>query len=275
LEGTVDYIAPQIYWEIGHSKADYETLVKWWSDTLKDAPAKLYIGLADYRANGVTDTSSVWYGGNEIIRQLTMNRATAKVGGEIHFRYKMITSTPGLFDKIKQFYATDTSQTVVQATTQVITQATTQAPVITEVTVETTTEATTQATTQATTVAAPVDKNQIRVLVNGEYVSFDQQPVIENSRTLVPMRAIFEALGADVQWDNDTQSVVAESTDGTRITLIIGSDDMLVNNKDIVKLDVPAKILGSRTMVPLRAISEALNCTVDWDNDARLVTIVK
>jgi len=256
LEGTVDYIAPQIYWEIGHSKADYETLVKWWSDTLKDAPAKLYIGLADYKSNNITDSTSPWFGGNEIIKQLNLNKATGKVSGEIHFRYKMIINTPGLFDKIKQFYEAGNIQQQTNNTTAVT---------------EATVEATTQITTQVTANAG--DSNQINVIVNGEYVSFDQQPVIENSRTLVPMRAIFEALGADVEWNNDTQSVIADNNNGTRITLIIGSNDMLINNKSIIKLDVPAKIMNSRTMVPLRAVSEAFDCNVDWDSNKKLITI--
>jgi len=251
LEGTVDYIAPQIYWEIGHSKADYAILVKWWSDTLKDSPTKLYIGLADYKANGVTDTNNTWYGGNEIVKQLNLNKSTEKVNGEIHFRYKMIINTPGLSDKIKQFYQSNNGTT---ATTQATT-------------VQTTKETSTETTTQYS------DKNEIKVKVNGEYVKFDQKPVIENDRTLVPMRAIFEALGADVEWFNDTQSVIAENKEGVRITLIIGSKNMLINNKDMVILDVPAKIMGSRTMVPLRAISEAFDCKVEWDGESKLVTI--
>ena len=253
LEGTVDYIAPQIYWEVGHSAADYATLVNWWSDTLKDAPAKLYIGLADYKANGVTDTTSPWYGGDEIIRQINMNGDISKIGGEIHFRYQMIMDTPGLYDKIRQAYAVQNNST--QTTT---------------VATETTSEASIETTTQATN-----NSNEIRVIVNGEYVTFDQQPVIEDDRTLVPMRAIFEALGADVQWNDDTRSVIAESTDGTRITLIIDSKNMLRNNTEVIELDVPAKIMGSRTMVPLRAISEALNCNVEWDAENRLVTITE
>ena len=159
-------------------------------------------------------------------------------------------NTSGLTDKIKQLYTS----------TDVSTQTTNQEPSV---------EITTQTTTQAN------NSNEIKVVVNGNYITFDQKPVIENDHTLVPMRAIFEALGADVQWNNDTRSVIAESTDGTRITLIIDSDNMLINNTDIVKLDVPAKIIGSRTMVPLRAVSEALNCTVEWDAVSKTVTITE
>jgi uncharacterized lipoprotein YddW (UPF0748 family) len=274
LEGTVDYIAPQVYWEIGHSKADYQKLAQWWSDTLKDAPAKLYIGLADYRSYDAA-SGNVWYGGDEIIRQLNINKANTNIDGEIHFRYKLLYNTTVLRDKVVSFYnqnpiGSETTtviaeQTVAQTTTQTVTETTTQA----------TTEMVTETTTQAAQTAQTTDPNAVKVEINGVRVAFDQQPVIENSRTLVPMRAIFEALNADVEWNNDTQSVVAESAEGKKITLIIGSKDMLVNNKDIVELDVPAKIMGSRTMVPLRAISEALDCTVEWDSSQKLVSISK
>ncbi len=265
LEGTVDYIAPQIYWEIGHARADYKTLVNWWADTLKDAPAKLYIGLADYRANGAA-ASDVWYGGSEIIRQLDLNGSIPKVSGEIHFRYKMIMDTPVLADKLKQYYTGGTQTTAAQTAA-----AAEQSTVITEQTVETTTQAPVM---PASKPAPAADPDAVRVMVNGEYVVFDAPPVIEKGRTLVPMRAVFEALGADVQWNSDVQSVVAQRGE-TRITLLIGSEDMLVNNKDIVKLDVPAKIMESRTMIPLRAVSEAFDCKVDWDNEKRLVTITE
>lgn len=265
LEGTVDYIAPQIYWEIGHARADYKTLVNWWADTLKDAPAKLYIGLADYRANGAA-ASDVWYGGSEIIRQLDLNGSIPKVSGEIHFRYKMIMDTPVLADKLKQYYTGGTQTTAAQTAA-----AAEQSTVITEQTVETTTQAPVM---PASKPAPAADPDVVRVMVNGEHVVFDASPVIEKGRTLVPMRAVFEALGADVQWNSDVQSVVAQLGE-TRITLLIGSEDMLVNNKDIVKLDVPARIMESRTMIPLRAVSEAFDCKVDWDNEKRLVTITE
>ena len=62
LEEWIDYIVPQIYWEVGHSTADYEELVNWWSNTLKDSQTDLYIGLADYKTIGV-NKNSVWYDG--------------------------------------------------------------------------------------------------------------------------------------------------------------------------------------------------------------------
>jgi hypothetical protein len=219
----------------------------------------------------------VWYGGDEIIRQLNINKSNANIDGEIHFRYKLLFNTASLKEKVVAFYnqnSVGTTENTTVIAEQTVSQITTETTV--QITEQTTEETSIETTTQAVqTTTKVVDPNAVKVEINGVSVNFDQQPVIENGRTLVPMRAIFEALGADVEWNEDTQSVIAENTDGKKITLVIGSNDMLVNNKDIVKLDVPAKIMGSRTMVPLRAISEALDCQVNWIADSRLVAITK
>lgn len=113
----------------------------------------------------------------------------------------------------------------------------------------------------------------ITVTVNGKTVEFDQPPVIDNDRTLVPMRAIFEALGAEVEWDGDTRTVTSTKDDAV-IVMTIDSTQMQVG-ETVVTLDVPAKIISDRTMVPVRAISEALACEVDWEADTRTVVIMQ
>ncbi len=113
--------------------------------------------------------------------------------------------------------------------------------------------------------------DDIKVTVNGENVEFDQPPVIENDRTLVPMRAIFEALGATVEWDNETRTVTS-TKDETVIKLTIDSNEMAVGDKT-VELDVSAKIISDRTMVPVRAISEAMDCKVEWIGESATVVI--
>lgn len=109
------------------------------------------------------------------------------------------------------------------------------------------------------------------VVVDNQSLTLDQPPVIVNSRTLVPMRAIFEALGCEVNWYADTQAVVAQK-DLQSMSLTVGEDTLYLNNKKI-KLDVPAQIVNGRTMVPLRAVSEALNATVAWDADTETITV--
>lgn len=115
------------------------------------------------------------------------------------------------------------------------------------------------------------DNEVIKVKVNNELVVFDQPPVLENGRTLVPLRAIFEALGAEVGWDDPTQTVTASKGE-TEISLQIGSTQMNVN-ADIKTLDVPAKLVNGRTLVPVRAISEAFGCKVDWVEGTQTVLI--
>lgn len=115
--------------------------------------------------------------------------------------------------------------------------------------------------------------DDVSVIVNGEEIVFgeDQPPVIENGRTLVPFRAVLEKMGAKVEWDNDSQRVTCTLAD-KQVTLVIGSDKMSTSSGEVA-LDVPAKIIGSRTMVPIRAISEGLGAQVDWDGENRVVTV--
>ena len=111
----------------------------------------------------------------------------------------------------------------------------------------------------------------INVTINDKAQTYDVMPVIDNGRTLVPMRGIFEALGADILWDDATKTVTG-TKDGTKITLQIGNTLAKVNDNDVT-LDVAAKIIEGRTMVPVRFISEALGCNVDWNGDTKTVII--
>lgn len=116
-----------------------------------------------------------------------------------------------------------------------------------------------------------LNANTIPVFVDGVQIDFDQQPIIQDDRTLVPLRGVFEALGATVYWNNDTRSVTAYK-DGTTVELAIGSSTMYVNGQPKY-LDVAGQIINDRTMVPLRAISEAFGAIVYWDNDTRTVRV--
>ncbi|MBQ3463468.1 MAG: hypothetical protein IJH36_10230 [Clostridia bacterium] len=119
--------------------------------------------------------------------------------------------------------------------------------------------------------AANVYADDITVIMDGEEMSFDQPPVIMNDSTLVPFRAIFERLGMEVEWDSTDKSVIAYNDD-TAIGLIVGYDTMFVND-DEVQLIAPPTIINDRTLVPLRAISEAVGAYVGWDGETRTVTI--
>ncbi|MCM1567017.1 MAG: copper amine oxidase N-terminal domain-containing protein [Dehalobacter sp.] len=111
-----------------------------------------------------------------------------------------------------------------------------------------------------------------QVILDGKTLIFDVPPTIEDGRTLVPLRAIFEALGAIVKWDETTKTVTA-TKDDTETKLVIGGQ--VSKNGVPVNLDVPAKIIDGRTMVPLRFVSEAFGCQVEWNNDTQIININK
>lgn len=114
--------------------------------------------------------------------------------------------------------------------------------------------------------------DHITVIVNGEQIKFkNAQPVIVGSRTLVPMREIFEALGLVVDWDAETKTVTGKKG-VTDVRMTIGSSKMYVDGKE-QKLDVPAQIIDGSTMVPLRAISNSVGCKITWDQNTRTANI--
>ena len=114
--------------------------------------------------------------------------------------------------------------------------------------------------------------NNTRMFVNDQQVDLDVPAQLINDRTMVPLRAIFEALEAQVEWDDETQTVTAYR--GTvSISLQIGSTSLFVNRVEKV-IDVPAQLVDARTLVPVRAISEAFGCAVTWD-DATETAIIK
>lgn len=117
----------------------------------------------------------------------------------------------------------------------------------------------------------PARAEDIRVTVNGSYLTFDQQPIMENDRVLVPVRAIFEALGATVDWNPSNELVTAQKGNQT-VTLQIGNRLMTQNGTPIL-LDVGPKLAGSRTLVPVRAVSESFGAIVDWEESTLTVVI--
>lgn len=109
--------------------------------------------------------------------------------------------------------------------------------------------------------AANITESAIKVTVDGTAVDFpDQKPIIQNDRTLVPIRFIAESLGYDVEWDFIENAAVI---DNGRVKLWIGTDKAELNG-ELVTLDTSSVLVNDRTMVPLRAVAETLDCTVDW-----------
>ena len=123
--------------------------------------------------------------------------------------------------------------------------------------------------------AVPVlAEDTIKVTVDGKLVdcaAYGQEPVAIDGTTLVPLRSVFEELGATVAWDGETQSVVS-FRDDLSILLVLNSKEMVVSG-EVKTLSVPAQSMNDRIMVPVRAIAEAFGCDVKWDGDTRTVVV--
>lgn len=120
---------------------------------------------------------------------------------------------------------------------------------------------------------AELQEDAIPVILNGVELACDQPPVIVGGRTLVPLRAIFEGLGASVYWDGATRTVTS-TLDGTTVVMTVDSAVMYKNGQ-AVTLDVPAQIVNDRTMVPVRAVGEAFGADVRWDDATRTVYVTQ
>lgn len=108
--------------------------------------------------------------------------------------------------------------------------------------------------------------NEPSVYLDGTKMTFDVNPFIENDRTLVPFRAIFEAVGAEVEWDGATKTVIAAREKNGEVTFItLQIDSAAFINGEKKDIDVPAKIVNDRTFVPLRFVVEALGEKVEWN----------
>lgn len=131
---------------------------------------------------------------------------------------------------------------------------------------------------------AALAQNTPTVVVDGAPITFaDQAPVIQNDRTLIPARGVFEAMDAKVEWDADKRRVdVTSSNNITIVRLYIDNPVMEVytfegslfnmEERDVT-LEVAPQIMNDRTMLPLRAISEALKADVQWDENTFTASI--
>jgi len=115
-------------------------------------------------------------------------------------------------------------------------------------------------------------KLEERIFVNGMNIKFEIPPVIKEGRTLIPVRAITESLGADVAWDSST-STITVSKDDTVIILTLGSNIVLVNGEE-KELEISAQSINNRTFVPLKFISDILKVDVDYDLETGEIDII-
>ena len=271
--GTIDYIAPQIYWNVGYTAADYSVLAKWWSDAVKGSDVDLYIGMADYRSSNVTDKNSIWYGTSELQRQLAINKADSNIKGEIHFRYKLMANDSSIVNLYTTYYANGGNGGSSAA-----------APSDPDAGKNNSSDNTDSGNNNDNTATAPSsDPNAINITVNGKYIQYtDAAPFIDkNNRTLCPLRVVGDALGMDVEWENENRQAIF-TRDSLKVVFTIDSNNYRVMKEDASgnftvfgnkTMDTEAMIKNSRTYAPVRYLAEAAGYKVDWDNSTRTVMI--
>lgn len=115
------------------------------------------------------------------------------------------------------------------------------------------------------------EPNNIQVYIEGEKQSYEQPPVNSNGNVLVPLRAIFESLGATVEWNSSTQTVTA-TREGRTVVLTIGSKTAYINGA-AVTLSAEPQLVNGYTMVPVRFVSEAFGGEVEWNGEASSVVV--
>ncbi|MDN4079182.1 stalk domain-containing protein [Paenibacillus polymyxa] len=118
---------------------------------------------------------------------------------------------------------------------------------------------------------AGAQSGDIKVIINGVTQQYTQSPVVSQNTTLVPLRGVFESLGAQVEWDSKAKKVTASKNDDT-LTLNIGSK-LAYKNSNPVQLDAATQIQKGQVLVPLRFVSQSLGAKVNWDQRTRTVTI--
>lgn len=113
--------------------------------------------------------------------------------------------------------------------------------------------------------------DKISVYIDNEHIRFDTEPVIENNRTLVPMREIFELFGYDIRWNELTQTVTAIKED-SKLTIQVNQSTAYKDGTP-VHLDTPAKVINGHVMIPLRFLTDTTEATVTWHSDKSSIVI--
>ena len=116
------------------------------------------------------------------------------------------------------------------------------------------------------------EESNISLQINGSEISAEVPPTIIDGRTMVPVRAIFEAVGANIDFDAETKTITAKKGDAT-VNMTVGTKVATVNSKE-VQLDAPVVIVNGRTLAPARFVAETFGYTVQWDSENKIVKII-
>ena len=277
--GWIDYIIPQIYWEIGHAKADYATLVEWWANAVRGTNVKLYIGQGIYK-DEIAST---------ITKNLSVSRKYFNVKGNAYFSLRdLLANRQGVAESIKEYHRTQapaviyTKGTVTATSLNIRKGPGTHYAILGKLNAKDTVKVidTSSAWHQLLLPTGEVGyvskeyitlSKDIRLIINYQQVEPTVAPVISNNTTLVPIRIISEELGSRVNWDNTKKRVTIQKGKDV-IELYIGSKTAYVNGKAVTLLTAPIIKQGT-TLVPIRFISEQLGAYVEWDNTEKIIMI--
>lgn len=305
----IDYVIPQIYWETGHRLADYETLVKWWSNEVEGTDVKLYIGQGIYK-----DVVA-----QEITEQLRVNQRYEQVEGSVYFSLKdLLNNRKGCADAIQQVYTGTSGKPGKPVSPEKPEKPV--APTLPstyekgKVTTNNLNVRTGAGTNYAVVAKAYEDMNvkvfnklndwyyvqlpdgtvgyvsseyvqiegmpdvsiprpegSILLVIDGQVISSPVAPIIYQGTTLVPIRIVSENLGAVVDWNSKSKEIkITKGTDLLKLT--VGSTQVSVNGEVEQILAAPQIIQGT-TMVPIRFVSENLDALVDWNSQDKIITI--
>lgn len=119
--------------------------------------------------------------------------------------------------------------------------------------------------------AFTVNAAAVNLYIDTAKIATDTPPTVVSGRTLVPVRPIFESLGATVSWDQNTQTATGVK-DNTTVKMQISNTTAYINGEPKT-LDVPAQLINGRTMVPARFVSEALHCDVTWHPETQTAAV--
>lgn len=116
-----------------------------------------------------------------------------------------------------------------------------------------------------------IEEDNIIVSLNGTPILFDQKPIMYDDRVMVPVRAIFEALGYEVEWNESKQQVTAKNSNNVLNMWV--NDKEFYHNDNLIGLDVSPMLINNRVLVPVRIISQCAGYKVDWDDSTKTVII--
>ncbi|OON90515.1 MAG: hypothetical protein ATN32_03745 [Candidatus Epulonipiscium fishelsonii] len=234
----IDYIVPQIYWEIGHKSADYETLVKWWANEVEGTDVDLYIGQGIYK-----DEVAM-----EIEQQLNINKEYYKVKGSIFFTMDDLLDNRGSSkDTLKAYYSGSNPQPP---------------KILPDIFTDNFADNFTRFENNT---------GQTMLVINGEVINTPEPPILENGTTLVPIRVITEYFGAKVTWNNNAKTDSIKK-DSKNILLTIGHHIAKINDL-FYELKLAPRLVNNTTMVPIRLISEQFGAEIKWHGEDKVVEI--